>query len=181
MKLFSELYYLTIRLLKKLRMYILRPLFKQYGKNFIFDPDGVYSFKTISVGDDVFIGPGAVLSATESEIVLGDKIMLGPNVTIMGGDHNMLTVGKFMTDVKTKLPENDIPVVIKDDVWIGTGAIILKGVTIGKGSVVAAGSLVIKDVPEYTIVGGVPAKILKSRFSAAEIIEHEKLIIKNAK
>ena len=107
--------------------------------------------------------------------------MFGPNVTIMGGDHNISQVGQYMFDVKEKLPENDLPVIIEDDVWLGTGCIILKGVTLGQGSVVAAGALVIKDVPPYSIVGGVPAKVIKMRFSEEEIEIHKREINKNTK
>ena len=101
--------------------------------------------------------------------------MFGPNVTFMGGDHRVDVLGKYMIDIKTKLPENDQPVIINEDVWVGANVIILKGVTIGEGSIIAAGSLVTKDVEEYTIVGGIPAKILKRRFSKEEIITHNRL------
>jgi tetrahydrodipicolinate N-succinyltransferase len=56
------------------------------------------------------------------------------------------------------------PIVVEDDVWIGTNAVILSGVTLGRGSVVAAGAVVGKDIPPYAIVGGVPAKVIKYRF-----------------
>lgn len=81
-----------------------------------------------------------------------------------------------MFDVKEKKPENDLKVIIEDDVWLGTGAIILKGVTIGRGSVIAAGALVTKDVPPYSIVGGLPAKVIKMRFSEQELKEHKRLL-----
>ena len=58
----------------------------------------------------------------------------------------------------------DQPVVIEDDVWVGANVTILKGVTIGHGSVVAAGAVVTKSCPPYSIIGGVPAKVLKKRF-----------------
>jgi len=64
-----------------------------------------------------------------------------------------------------KLPENDQPVVIEEDVWCGANVTILKGVHIGKGSVIAAGAVVIRDVGEYVIWGAVPAKKIKNRFS----------------
>ena len=75
-----------------------------------------------------------------------------------------------------KLPENDQPVVIEDGVWTGANVIILKGVTIGRGSVVAAGSVVTKSCAPYSIIGGVPAKLIKMRFTPEQIVEHEKLL-----
>jgi len=171
-----RLYILIKKIYKKLLMYALRGQFKKHGKNFVFDPFGVYSYKNIEVGDDVFIGVNPTLLASESGIFFGNKIMLGPNVTMIGGDHNHTQIGKYMYDVKEKLPENDLPIIVKDDVWIGAGAIILKGVTINEGAIVAAGSLVINDVPSYSIVGGVPAKVLKNRFTKDELIEHKKII-----
>jgi len=151
------------------------PLFKKHGKNVVFFPtNSSFSYKTIVLGNDVYIGPGAVLSATVSGIVFGNKIQLGPNVTMMGGNHNTTVIGKYMYDVNEKLPENDLPIIIEDDVWIGTGAIILKGVHIGEGAIVASGALVNKNVPDYSVVGGVPAKILKMRFTEEQIKEHKK-------
>lgn len=71
---------------------------------------------------------------------------------------------KFDVLIPTKEQDYlDAPIVINDDVWIGAGSIILAGVTIGKGAIIAAGAVVNKDVPEYSIVGGVPAKVLKYR------------------
>jgi acetyltransferase-like isoleucine patch superfamily enzyme len=163
----------TRRASRRLRMYILRPAFSRYGYNFIFDPDSIFSYANIEVGNDVFIGRGATFQATKSRIIIGDKVMFGPNVTIMGGNHNTSVVGQFMFDVKTKRPEDDQSVVIDDDVWIGAGAIILKGVRLYRGCVVAAGAIVTKNVPPYTVVAGAPAKVRKVRFPIEVIIEHE--------
>lgn len=66
--------------------------------------------------------------------------------------------------------------IIEDDVWCGANVTILKGVTIGRGSVIAAGSVVTKSCPSYSIIGGVPAKILKRRFTTEQIKEHEKIL-----
>lgn len=75
-----------------------------------------------------------------------------------------------------KLPENDAPVVFEGDNWIGANAMILKGVTVGEGAVVAAGALVTKDVPPYTVVGGVPARPVKDRFSPEELARHKEIL-----
>ena len=79
-------------------------------------------------------------------------------------------------DISSRRIIDDQDIIVEDDVWIGARAIILKGVTIGKGSVVGAGAVVTKTIPPYSIVGGVPAKILRRRFSNEEIIKHESIL-----
>ena len=84
-------------------------------------------------------------------------------------------------DSHDKLPENDVPVIIEDDVWAGANVTILKGVTIGRGSILAAGAVVTKSCPPYSIIGGVPAKILKYRLTIEEILEHERILYPEGK
>lgn len=159
-----------------IHMRIMRPLFLSCGENVKFFPRNSYfSYANIAIGNDVYIGPGAFFS-TIKLISIGNKVMFGPNVTIIGGDHNITKIGKFMYDVEDKLDENDQPVLIGNDVWIGTGAIILKGVTVGEGSVVAAGSLITKNVEPYSIVAGIPAKKIKMRFSPEDLRRHTSLL-----
>ena len=134
------------------------------------------TYRNISIGHDVYIGPDARFVATKSRIYIGNKILFGPNVTIIGGDHRIADVGVFMFDIQEKGPEDDMDVHIEDDVWIGANVTILKGVTIGRGAVVAAGSLVVKNVEAYSIVGGVPAKLIRFRFSLEDRIRHEEVL-----
>jgi acetyltransferase-like isoleucine patch superfamily enzyme len=103
--------------------------------------------------------------------------MFGPQVGIIAGNHNTSEIGSYMFDVQIKRLGDDQPVVIEDDVWIGFRAIILKGVTVGRGSIVAAGAVVISDVPRYSIVGGVPARVIRMRWTEQEIIEHERRLL----
>jgi acetyltransferase-like isoleucine patch superfamily enzyme len=159
----------------RLKMIILKYAFRNYGKNFIFDPSGFYNFNNISVGDDVSIGDDAIFLASKSKIVIGNKVMFGPRVTIVGGNHNTSVVGQFMYDTHEKRPEDDLDVIFEDDIWVGSGAIILKGVRVGRGSIIAAGALVNKDVLPYTVVGGIPARQISTRFKDINtILEHEK-------
>lgn len=169
----SLIFYKVIRRLL-MKLFLFR--FKSHGANVIFNPFDDFSYETISVGNDVYIGPGAVFNASDSAIVIGSKVMFGPEVCIMGGDHNFSRVGEYMFDVKEKNPEDDLAVTVCDDTWIGCRAVILKGVTIGTGAIVAAGAVVTKSVPEYAIVGGVPAKVIGMRFSAENIELHKERI-----
>lgn len=162
----------STRFYRRVRMYLLSRLFLRVGENVVFDPDGVYSFKTISIGRDVFIGPKAFFSG--QSIIIGNKVMFGPGVYILGGDHQYSTVGEYMYDLKR--PGESAPVVISDDVWIGANVVILKGVTIGEGSIVGAGSVVVKDVPPYSIVAGNPAQFIRTRFEDRELKRHLELL-----
>jgi acetyltransferase-like isoleucine patch superfamily enzyme len=153
-------------------MFLLRPAFRHHGKHFIFDSNGYYDFEFIEVGDYVSINKNAIFMATESSIIIGNKVMIGPNVTIIGGNHNPSQLGKFMYDVHEKRDEDDQDVIIEDDVWVGCGAIILKGVRIGRGSIVAAGALVNKDVLPYNIVAGIPANTIRTRFDNLETLRN---------
>lgn len=157
-------------------MMTLMPLFERHGANFWFDPSGMYSYGNISVGDDVNLGIQPILMAERSRIVIGNKVMFGPQVVVVGGGHNIKPVGVFMIDVKEKTGAEDLGVEIDDDVWVGARAIILRGVRIGRGSVVGAASVVTKSVPPYSIVAGNPAKIVGHRFGIDEVLQHENAI-----
>lgn len=164
---------------RRLGCYVYRSLFLECGKNVLFNPADEFSYKTIKIGNDVGISNGAKFYALKG-ITIGDKVQIGPNCVIRGGDHNTSVLGAYMYDVKEKLPENDLPVVIEDDVWIGSNVTILKGVVIHTGSIVGAGAVVTKDVPEYSVVVGVPARVLKQRWSPEDLKKHKQLLKKRS-
>lgn len=153
----------AVRCLRRLIVIILRRRFASCGRRAVFDPLGSYTWDTIHLGDDVFIGKRCFLSASSSAIYIGDKVMCGPRVMMIGGDHNFSDPSVDMADVHEKQPGDDQPIKVERNVWIGAGAIILKGVTLHTGSIIAAGSVVTRDVPAYAVVGGAPAKVLWSR------------------
>lgn len=154
-------------------MLALRPLFASHGRRFTFDPDGLYSFRNISVGDDVALGVRPVLMAALSEIRIGNHVMFGPEVIVVGGGHNATVVGEFMTSVRQKSGDEDLGVVIDDDVWIGARAVVLRGVTVGRGAIVGAGAVVTKSVPPYSVVAGNPAEVVRFRWDVDTILAHE--------
>ncbi len=121
----------------------------------------VYNFRAlphafIRIGRDSLIGELNVLRG-QGGITIGDRVYTAPSV-------QMLAVNHIFHDPTRPMVEQGITaegIVIEDDVWIGAGAIITDGVRIGKGAVVAAGAVVTKDVPAHTVVGGIPAKVIK--------------------
>lgn len=98
---------------------------------------------------------GATLVA-QQEILIGDRVLIGANVLICDGDHHPLSAALRASGA----PGDSAPVRIADDVWLGVNVVVLKGVTIGAGAVVAANALVCDDVPAGAVVAGVPARIV---------------------
>ncbi|WP_454784945.1 acyltransferase [Legionella sp. WA2024007413] len=160
-------------------MHLFKTRFRRCGAQVIFDPlTSTLSYDSIEIGSFVFIGHGATMSSSkEYPIEIGSYVMLGPNVSIYCGDHEMNQIGKPMYFMnKDKQSTRSGKVIIKDDVWIGANATILKGVTVGEGVVIAAGSIVTKSIPDYSIVAGIPAKVIKQRFSKEELHQHKKMV-----
>lgn len=113
----------------------------------------------IVLGDRVQFGRNAVINC---DLEIGDSVLIASNVSFVGrNDHRVDIEGQTIWDSGRG---NDKPIMIGNDVWIGHGSILLSGVTIGDGAIVAAGSIVVKDVEPYTVVGGNPAKFIKNRF-----------------
>lgn len=155
---------------------------KHCGKNVYLRPmsSDIKGLWNLSVGDGTSIPKGSTFYCTNAPLTIGKKVVFGPNPTRITGDHRFDIVGKCIADVtdEDKGPGYDAPVVIGDDVWCGANVTILKGVTIGHGSIVAAGAVVTKSCEPYSIIGGVPAKLIKMRFTPEQIIEHERLLSK---
>lgn len=107
----------------------------------------------ITIGDGSFVNYGASISA-HSGVSIGRDVLIGNYAMIMDSDYHDL-------HDRTK-PGLTAPIVLEDDCWIGARAIVLKGVRVGRGAVVAAGSVVTKDVPARTLVAGMPAKVVRT-------------------
>jgi acetyltransferase-like isoleucine patch superfamily enzyme len=163
-------------LLNRLWFWPRRQLLGSCGAGVTIDRSASLTYRNLYFGNDVLVNRGAIFWAAESKIYIGNKCLFGPDVVIMGGNHNIHTVGKFIYDVTQKAPADDRDVIIEDDVWVGCRAVILKGVRIGRGAVVGAGAVVTKDVPQYGLVAGVPARLLGWRFTMDEVLEHERIL-----
>ena len=124
------------------------------GKNFkVGESAYIYSPEKLSVGDDVYIGFTSYLG--NGTINIGSEVLIGNHVSITPSNH-LLKEGSFRFG-----GSDDRGITICDGVWIGAHACLLAGVTIGTGSLVAAGAVVTRSVPEGVVVAGVPAKIIK--------------------
>jgi acetyltransferase-like isoleucine patch superfamily enzyme len=127
----------------------------------------VYNFRDlphagISVGDDSLIGEYNVIRG-QGGVRIGHRVYTSPMVQIIAVNH-------VFDDRTRPFVDQGITaqgITIDDDVWIGSGAIVTDGVRVGKGAVVAAGAVVTRDVPPYTVVGGVPARVLREVGAAA--------------
>ena len=171
---------LVKRAISKIKRNKIMKKLKQCGKGvYIHDTcDGF--FHNVSIGDNSSIGMNNYFNSYLAEVKIGNHVMTGPEVMFITGSHRYDIVGRYMNTItnEEKRPSDDQDIIVEDDVWIGARATILKGVTIGEGSIVGACSVVTHDVPPYSIVAGNPAKVIKVRFSKEEIEKHKELLNK---
>ncbi len=141
---------------RSLRTAVGHMIFCKCGKGVLLEK-GATLASSIEIGDNSGIGQQCVLA---NKVIIGNNVMMAREVIIGLGEHHYSSIDKPMNEQGAKAY---VPVIIEDDVWIGARAIILSGVHVHKGSIIGAGAVVTKDVPEYAIVGGVPARIIKYR------------------
>jgi len=142
----------------KLRYFLVKNIIKNCGKDVIVKNKAYFgNGQRLSVGDRSQIGQNCLLGG---EIILGKDVLMGPDVVMMATSH---AFDRIDIPINQQGSTEEQPITIGDDVWIGTRVIILPGVTIGSHSIVAAGSVVTKSCKDYSIIGGVPAKLIKSR------------------
>lgn len=142
-----------------LRSILFGLVLKSFGKKSTIDYQTYIRYPThVRIGDHTMINRGCRLIASfhskNVEIAIGSHVAVAPEVCFLAAGHDYGCLD---------LPDTAASITVGDYVWIGTRSIILQGVLIGEGAVVAAGSVVTKDVPVYSIVAGVPDKVLKQR------------------
>ncbi len=157
--LFKNIYkYIRTLILLKIRFKI-----KTFGKGNYFGYNIYIRKNSTKLGSNIYIGHNSRISV--SEVIIGDFTMLASNVAIVGDDYDYSVLGTPMIMSGKEFGKtSQKPVIIGKDVWIGHGAVIMAGVKIGDGSIIAANCVVTKDVGQGEIVGGVPARLIKYRF-----------------
>jgi galactoside O-acetyltransferase len=127
--------------------------FRSMGSLYLYADDG-----TLVIGDNCSINTNVQLGAAQGEIAIGDNVLIGPNVVLRAADHDL----DLSEDMQTVTHARGT-IRVGDGAWIGANSVVTRNVSIGAGSVVAAGAVVTGDVDPYTIVGGVPARVISSR------------------
>jgi maltose O-acetyltransferase len=146
------------KLSKKIRYFLVKNIFKKCGRNVNVEHKAYFQngFK-IEIGDNSGIGINANVP---NNLIIGNNVLMGPDVIIYPSSHLFKEKNRLIKEQGYEAPKQ---VIIEDDVWIGARVIILGDICIRKGAVIGAGSVVTKDVEAYTIVAGVPAKVINWR------------------
>lgn len=139
------------------------------------NPENVFLYEGVSIG-------GGHISSTNARFIMKKNSVCSTGLMVRTGNH-MQEVGKWFRyiDDAYKLShsepgEYDKDVVVEEDVWLGVNVTLLSGVTVGRGAIVAAGAVVTKDIPPYSIAGGVPARFIKFKWTVEEILKHEEVL-----
>jgi len=145
----------------------------------------IWAPERVIVGNHVYIGKDVHI---EANCEIGDYCLVANRVAIVGRhDHDFSAVGfpvryaPWVGSRRFPSPFAGEKAVIESDVWLGYGVIVLSGVTVGRGSIIAAGSVVTKNIPPYSVAAGVPACVIGQRFSDAFVIEKHETAIRNGR
>jgi maltose O-acetyltransferase len=148
----------------KMQGWLLKPCFVSCGRNLQIASNAMMVYtNNVHIGKDVYIAYGCWIQAGGS-ISIEDEVLIGPYVVVIAGDHGYRN-GSYRYTMGHRAP-----ILLKRGCWIGAHATVLKGVTIGKGAMLAANAVANRDVPDHSIAGGVPARVL--RHDVREIAGH---------
>lgn len=132
---------------------------------------------TVFIEENTRIRSGIqIVNSPEEKVIIKKYSAIGPNCTIISGNHKSTVGVPHVLLGLSHINDRHTDIIIHEDVWIGTGVTILPGAEIGRGCIVAAGTIVSKPVPPYSVVVGSPAKVIGKKFELEDILKHEEVL-----
>lgn len=161
-------------IINKIRNRNIERLWRQRNSGNTTKCDANFPINNAQVGKGTYGRVSALIFSDDLQLIVGSYCSIAPGVCfLVGADHVLNNISTFPFKVKILGEKYEAvskgSIIVGDDVWLGQNVIVLSGVHIGQGAVIAAGAVVTSDVPPYAIVGGVPAKIIKYRFNESVI------------
>lgn len=142
----------------------------------------IHNPKNIYLYDNITLPSNSVISAVNAKFIMKENSGAAEGLMVRTGNH-MIVLGKNHHDITDdykkksgKIDKYDKDVIVEEDVWIGCNVTLLSGVTIGRGATIGAGSIVVKSIPPYAIAVGVPARVVKFRWTVDQILQHEETL-----
>ena len=176
-KLIARVISLSSRLSNRLYGSILKSALGYCGKNVILhkpsvcsNPGNLYLYNNTSIMKN-----WTFLSDT-GKFIMKDHSIASTNLVIITGNHNRVLEHTLQESIANRLADKEKDIVLEEEVWLGTNVTLLPGITIGRGATVAAGSVVNRDLPPYTLCAGIPAKVKKVYWTEEQIIKHEECV-----
>lgn len=172
---FNVIYRIKCKVINRVKLRLMKSEWRENNQHNDTAAVNRFPMEKISVGSHTYGSIRFETWGAENEaLIIGSFVSIAPEVIFLGGGNhklNIFTTFPFEVKFQNKVSEaiSNGPIIVEDDVWIGQGAFILSGVKLGQGAVIAAKSVVVKDVPPYAIVGGNPAKIIRYRFTENQI------------
>ncbi len=157
--------------------FVLKSSFGHCGKNVVLHKPNVCSNPSnMYLYDNTSIMKNWTLLSDTGKFIMKDHCIASTNLVVITGNHNRVVEHTLQDSIANRLADEEKDVVLEEEVWLGTNVTLLPGITIGRGTTVAAGSVVNRDLPPYTLCAGIPAKVKKVYWTEEQIIKHEECV-----
>ena len=160
----------------KVRMLLFRRHFAEIGKHTFVNPNSQLVPENMYLDDYVVIQDNTNFISLNGKLYVKKYSVISSGCIIVPSPHVLKVGVPFYLNAQYHIGDVNKDIVIEEDCWIGAGAILLPGVTIRRGTVVGAGAVVTKDTLPYSVVAGVPAKLIATKFTLQQVLQHEKML-----
>ena len=150
--------------------------FGKYGNHTVVKRDSTLVPKNMYLDDFVIIQDKTNFISNKGKLIVKKYTVISSGCLLIPGGHKLKVGLPFWVSAQHHIADQEDDIIIGEDCWIGAGSILLPGVKIGRGCVVGAGSVVTKDIPDYAVVAGIPARIIATKFSLEDVLSHERVL-----